>query len=277
MRTAAMKERMGIPLSDTCPKMTPQLIEEFLNSLKESGRKMQTVRAYRRSMEELYDFLPDGKEITKESLETWREHLKENGYSESTINLRLTAVNGLLRFCGREEMAANHERVLSDKPLPELSRTEYLYFLSEVRETGTEKEYFLIKVLATIDINIGELQYLTVEACKEGVVNLPDDQLAAIPNCLKEELLQYAKRHDIAKGPVFVTRTGTPLDRSNIANEIHRLAVKVGMDPEKCSPSALHRVYLTTKKELMERLRAIYTQSYESLLDTEQMMVAWKE
>ncbi|MCC8141133.1 MAG: site-specific integrase [Lachnospiraceae bacterium] len=277
MKTAAMKERQGIPMPDTFPRMTQQLIDEFLNSLKASGRKAQTVRTYRRSMEELYDFLPEGKEVTKESLEKWREDLKANGYSESTINLRLTAANGLLRFCGREELAANHERILSGKPLPELSRTEYLYFLSAVREMGTEKEYFLVKVLATIDISIGELHCLTVEACKEGVVHLPDGQSAAIPNCLKEELLQYAKRHNIAKGPVFITRTGTPLDRSNIANEIHRLAVKVGMDPEKCSPSALHRVYLTTKKELMERLQAIYTQSYESLLDTEQMMVAWKE
>ncbi len=74
-----------------------------------------------------------------------------------------------------------------------------------------------------------------------------------------------------------MTRSGGRMDRSNIANSIHRLAVRAGMEPEKCCPSAMHRACLTTQKELMERLMPVYRQSYENLLDTEQTVVGWNK
>ncbi len=277
MRTTAMKQRMGLPLSDTPVVLTKQLQEQFLESLKAGGRQKQTIRTYRHSMEELYKYLPPDKEIHADTLPEWKKYLKECGYSDSTVNIRITAANVFLRFCEREELAAVHEHIVVDETMPEMTRTEYLEFLSAVREMGSAKYYFLIKIFATVDLGIGELEYLTVEACREGMIHMPEGKTAAIPACLREELLQYAARQKITEGPLFLTRTGTLPDRSNITNAIHRLAVKAGMDPGKCCPSALHRVYLTTQKELMDWVRPIFIQSYESLLDTEQAVVGWKE
>ncbi len=273
----AMKQRAGLILSDASVTMTTILMEQYLGSLKSGGRKKQTVRSYRHSLKELYDFLPADKEIKNGSLAEWKEQLKAEGYSDSTVNIRLTAANGFLRFCGREELATIHERIGQDAHMPEMTRAEYLQFLSRVRETGSEKYYFMVKVFASVDISISELEYLTVKACREGTVHRTDGKTASIPGCLREELLQYADRHGITEGPVFVTRSGNHIDRSNIANSIHRLAVRVGMDPGKCCPSALHRVYLTTQRELMDRLIPVYRQSYENLLDTEQMVVGWNK
>ncbi len=272
-----MKQRAGLTLSDESLKMTSMLMEQYLNSLKSGGRQKQTIRTYRHSLDELYDFLPPDKEIKSDTLKEWKKHNKACGYSDSTVNIRLTAANGFLRFCGREELATVHERITPNESMPEMTREEYLQFLYKVRELGTEKFYFMIKVFGSIDINIRELECLTVEACKKGDVYLPEEKTASIPACLREELLQYADRHEITKGPIFVTRNGSRMDRSNITNSIHRLAVRVGMDPEKCCPSALHRVYLATQKELMDRLMPVYRQSYENLLDTEQAVVAWNK
>ncbi len=269
-----MKQRAGLPLSDASVTMTSQITEQYLNALKARGRQKQTIRTYRHSLNALYDFLPPGKEIKTGTLEEWKKHLKADGYSDSTVNIRLTAANGFLRYFGREELATAHERIALEE-MPEMTREEYVQFLSKVRATGTEKYYLLIKVFASVDINIGELAQLTVEACREGVLSLPEGKQFSVPACLKEELLQYASRNGISEGPIFVTRNGTALDRSNIANSIHRLALQVGMDPEKCCPSALHRVYLTTRRELMEKLRPVYLQFYENLLDTEQAVVGW--
>ncbi len=277
MRTAAMKERAGLTLSDASLTMTPMLMEKYISSLKSGGRQKQTIRTYRRSLEELYDFLPSDKVIRSDTLKEWKEYNKECGYSDSTVNIRLTAANGFLRFCGMEELATVHERIPSYESMPEMTRGEYLQFLSRVRELGTEKYYFMVKVFGSIDISIGELECLTVEACREGAVHLPEGKKVSIPACLKEELLQYAERQGIIEGPVFVTRNGSLMDRSNITNSIHRLALRAGMDPEKCCPSALHRVYLTTQKELMDRLMPVYRQSYENLLDTEQAVVGWNK
>ncbi len=276
MRTTAMKQRAGT-VSDLPLMMTPQLKAQYINSLKAGGRQKQTIRTYRHSLEELYDFLPANKEIKKDTMSEWKEQLKREGYSDSTVNIRLTAVNGFLRYCGREELATVHERIAADEFMPELTRAEYLQFLSRVREIGSEKYYFMVKVFASVDITISELDCLTVEACREGAVHLQDDKTASIPVCLSEELLQYAERHGITEGPVFVTRSGKHMDRSNIANSIHRLAEQVGMEPAKCCPSALHRVYLTTQRELMDSLIPVCRQSYEHLLDTEQMVVGWNK
>ncbi len=277
MRTTAMKKRMGLDMSDVPVVLTRQLQGEFIESLQAGGRQIQTIRTYRHSMEELYEYLPPDKEIHADTLKEWKKYLKECGYSDSTVNIRITAANGFLRFCKREELAAAHEHIAPDETMPEMTRTEYLEFLSAVREMGTAKYYFLIKVFATVDVVIGELKYLTVEACREGMIHMPDGKTAAIPTCLREELLQYADHEKISAGPLFLTRTGNPPDRSNITNAIHRLAVKAGMDPEKCCPSALHRVYLTAQKEIMDQVRPICIQSYESLLNTEQAVVGWKE
>ncbi len=277
MRTTAMKQRMGLALSDAPEVLTKQLQDQFIESLKAGGRQKQTIRTYRHCIEELYEYLPPDKEIHADTLKEWKKYLKDCGYSDSTVNIRITAANVFLRFCGREEMAAAHEYIASDEAMPEMTRTEYLEFLSAVREMGNAKYYFLIKVFATMDVGIGELKYLTVEACREGMIYMPDGKKTAIPTCLREELLQYADHERISEGPIFLTRTGTLPDRSNITNAIHRLAVRVGMDPEKCCPSALHRVYLTSQREIMDQVRPICIQSYENLLNAEQMVVGWKK
>ncbi len=276
MVTKAMKQRAGTYSPNESVLITQELINQFLNALKVSGRQPQTVRIYKRSIEELYEFLPEEKKITKELLEDWRESLKKTGYSDSTINTKMVAVNGLLRHCRAEELVASHEKVAINEVMPELTREEYLRFLSRVREFGSEKYYFLIKVFASVDIGLGELDNLTVEACREGVIHMEEGKAAQIPGCLNVELLQYTDRQKITTGPIFVTKEGNLMNRSNITNAIHRLAILAGMEPDKCCPSALHRLYLTTQRELMEQVQPIVTQSYESLLNTEQTMVAWQ-
>ncbi len=251
-----------------CVIITQSLIEQFLHALKAAGRKPQTLQSYRRGVGDLYDFLPEEKEITKETLEDWRESLKNSGYMDNSVNAKLVAVNSLLRYCGREELFASLEKRAPNEIMPELTREEYLKFLSKVREIGSERYYFLIEVFASVDISIGELPFLTLEACREGIIFM-DKKIATIPECLRKELLQFADQQGITGGPLFVTREGNHMDRSNISNAIRRLAIQTGMDAAKCCPSALHRLYLTTQRELREQLQSLYLRSYESLLNTE--------
>ncbi len=276
--TSAMQEKQEKAFStDGAPVILDgPLLERYLDSLKDSDLKPQTVRAYQRAIGELGRFLGEEGTVTQDALDRWRIALKVDGYSDSTVNQYYSAVNGFLRFCGREELSMPHERIEAEEAGPEMTRTEYLKFLSAAREAGTENEYFLIKVFGSVDLCIGELDCLTLEACREGRIHLPDGRESVIPSCLREELLAYAQRHRIKGGPLFVTHSGHPLDRSNITNAIRRLAIKVGISPEACCPRALHRMYQTTQRELLERLQPLCLQSYENLLETEQTIVAWK-
>ena len=69
----------------------------------------------------------------------------------------------------------------------------------------------LIKVFATIGIQVQELPHLTVEAVRNGkVVTYPNRvrQVLRISPYVREELLQYIEKEGIATGPVFLTRAG---------------------------------------------------------------------
>ena len=64
-----------------------------------------------------------------------------------------------------------------------------------------------------------------------------------LPSRLQSKLLRYARRRRIAYGPVFVTRTGQPLDRSNIWREMKSLCRTAGVDSAKVFPHNLRHLF----------------------------------
>ncbi len=154
------EEHTGNPI-----KLARELINQYRESLEDRGYGQQTVSMYFCYLNRLYDFLPGDKEITDESLQQWVKHLKEEGLSDRTINLHITSVNGLLRFCGYNDTSVSVISVRRREKLSELTRDEYIKLLSYVKDHGSERDYLLIKTLATIDIYVAELSFITVEAC----------------------------------------------------------------------------------------------------------------
>ncbi len=270
-----MMQRKNLYWSYESVSMTQSLIEQFLDDKEACGRQPQTIQAYRRSLQDLYEFLPKEKEITKGVLEDWTEALKNRGYSTNSVNMKLVAANGLLRYCGAGLLRATYEQVERDETTPGLARSEYLLLLSAAHELEKEREYLLIKVFACIGLNISELNCLTVEAVKAGTVCQSDGKEKYIPESFREELLSYANRQEVKSGIIFVTRSGKPLDRSNITNAIRRIAEKTRLNPKRCNPRALHRLYQATHEEMLEEMESVYEQSFEKLLIMEQSLLGW--
>ncbi len=268
METEAMKQREAPYLSHESVIVTKSLIQQFLNDRKADGCQEGTLQSYQHSLQDLLDFLPEGKVVTKKVLSDWREALKNSGYSDNTINTRLVAVNGLLRYCGAKNLCMPIIKPRQDIE-PELTRAELLRLLSAVREMGREREYLLIKVFTCVGLNICELDSLTIDALKAGVIRRADGKEKFIPDSLKWELLRYAEHQKIKKGSVFLTKSGRMMDRSNITNALRRLAKEAGLEPERCNPRALHRLYQSTHEEIMENLEPYYVQSYDKLLNIE--------
>ena len=93
----------------------------------------------------------------------------------------------------------------------ELTRSEYLRLLSTARALRQERVYLLIKLFTSTGLPVHELEQVTVEAAGEGVLLLPGEAMPQrLPDCLRRELLDYARRQGISSGPIFVTRTGRP-------------------------------------------------------------------
>ncbi len=254
-------------------KLTEKLMNQYRESLVTRGCGQQTISIYFCYLNRLYDYLPGDKEITEESLKQWVAYLKEEGFSDRTINMHISAINGLLRFCGRKDTPMSVLAVHRREKLPELTRDEYLQLLSYVKDHGSERDYLFIKTLATIDIYVSEIPFVTVQACQEGVVKLPDHKEVIIPDSFKQELLSYIEKSGIERGSVFVTRNGANIDRANMTRYIKRMGKEAGIEKGKCTASSLHRLYERTQEEITQHLMSLRMQEYDKLLNEDNKKV----
>lgn len=261
--------------------LTPERIDLFLDFLKEKGRIEETLKYYRRALEKLYEYLPAGKGIQKNTLAQWRENLFQEGYSIQTVNSSMTAANGLLNFFGRRDLQRPEHVRQENSPQPELSRAEYLQMLRTAKWLGRERVYLWIKLFACIDLPLQELPRVTVEAVSAGRVALESDgtpQVLRIPAQLQAELLDFARRIGVASGPVFIRKSGEPVSRTNVSSSIHNLCEAAGVPSEKGNPRCLRRLYQSTREGIREsiNLEAVVDQLYDRLIETEQQAVGWR-
>lgn len=158
----------------------------------------------------------------------------------------------------------------------ELTRSEYLRLLSTARALRQERVYLLIKLFTSTGLPVHELEQVTVEAAGEGVLLLPGEAMPQrLPDCLRRELLDYARRQGISSGPIFVTRTGRPCGRAGVSVSIRRLCRDAQVPPEKGNPRCLRKLYYTTRAEIEATVAQLVEQTHERLLEAEQAAVGW--
>ena len=242
-----------------------QAIEAYLDDLARRGRGAGTIQAYRSKLNSLLGALPEGGEITRESLEDWRQGMAEAGYSTGTVNAALSVVNGFLSFAGRRELQMQRGVPEPEAAAPELRREEYIRLLQAAKQLQRERAYMLTKVFATTGLTVSELPRLTAQAVEEGaVVSFPSGtrRVSVVPRCLREELLGFARRAGAMEGPIFTTRGGAPLSRTYVSDTIRALSSPARVEPEKCNPRSLRRLYLATKSHLEEGVAAFLAGAY---------------
>ncbi len=164
----------------------------------------------------------------------------------------LSAVNRLLKFLGREDCRIRFlraQRKTFREQNRELTRAEYQRFLDTAAEQGQERLGLLMETICATGIRVSELRFFTVEAVRLGraeVSNKGKNRTVFLPEKLRKALLQYAQAQKIAAGPVFVTRNGKPLDRSNIWHDMKALCREAGVADSKVFPHNLRHLFART-------------------------------
>ena len=254
--------------------VTREQIGSYLSSLGERGRNPSTVSSYRKKLELLYAALPGGR-IGRGTLRQWREQLLDQGYSPSTVNTSVSAANSFLEWLGCREFQLTGRLSCGRDAQLELTRSEYLRLLSTARALRQERVYLLIKLFTSTGLPVHELEQVTVEAAGEGVLLLPGEAMPQrLPDCLRRELLDYARRQGISSGPIFVTRTGRPCGRAGVSVSIRRLCRDAQVPPEKGNPRCLRKLYYTTRAEIEATVAQLVEQTHERLLDDDARAVA---
>lgn len=273
----ALQDRTAAPAELT---VTWEEVCRYLDSLAARGRRRETIQVYRPKLEAFYHFLPEDKRVAADTLELWRAALLREGYSPGTANTHVSAANGLLAYLGRRDLQLIGQLDTEEEIQPELSRTEYLRLLATARNLGRERTYLMVKVFALTGIRVSELNRVTVRAVEEGRVLTACDGRAKyvlIPACLRKELTVYLRRVGITAGPVFVTRSGRPMRRTQVSGEIRTLCRDARVDGDKSNPRCLRRLYQVTQERIRDSVQILAEQAHERMLEEEQLTVGWEQ
>ena len=92
-----------------------------------------------------------------------------------------------------------------------------------------------------------------------------------------QELLDYAKRKGILHGPIFLTRDGEPMSRTNVATGIKQLSAAARIPEEKGNHRCLRKLYLTTREGIERNIALLVEQAQERMLEDEQLSIGWED
>ena len=163
----------------------------------------------------------------------------------------ISAVNRFFAFMSwdiRMKQLKMQRRIFRDRDR-ELTKTEYMRLLNAAWKNDNLRLYYLMQTLGATGVRVSELRFITVEAVHAGkaVVDCKGKRREIlIPKKLREKLLAYCKGANVASGPVFVTRSGKPLNRCNIWKELQRLCADAGVDRRKVFPHNFRHLFAVT-------------------------------
>lgn len=130
-----MHENNQNPMHASCV-MTHDNISEYLQYEQDRGVSDIALRRCRQYTNALYEWLPKDKTITKESLQAWRQSLKDTGYSSYTELNYIKGINRYLDYVGCSALRFNR-----GKP-KDISGKQFGY-LTAIEPTGAKnrKDY----------------------------------------------------------------------------------------------------------------------------------------
>lgn len=255
-------------------------IDLYLQDVASRGCKQGTLENYRRSLLNFFDWLPEGKRVSRKMVYDYQDYLIGK-YTSRTVNMKMTAINGILGFLDLREYQSTVKVSVDDTAIqPELSRNEYLRMLSAAKAIGDERLYLIIKLFGTTGIAVQEFDKVTVEAVRSGtIVTFPNRNRLAlrIPACVQSELLEYAKEKGVNSGPIFLTREGRPLGRTTLSNMVPHIARYAKVEENKCTPRCLQKLYAETWDTIKSNVNVMLQMTYDKLLEQEQVIYGWQD
>ena len=232
------------------PSITQRAVTDYIDHLREQERSAATVQKYAHDLGAFLSFLSGG-ELTKSALIAWKQQITGT-HAPASVNAMLAVVNGYLRFMGWGALCLKPLKIQKSLFLDEgkeLTRAEYTRLVQAAQRKRDERLALVIQTICATGIRVSELRFITVEAVQAGraeIDNKGKRRYVFLPAALRKALKAYAQRQKKTAGAVFTTRTGTPLDRSNIWRDMKALCQSAGVSPQKVFPHNLRHLFART-------------------------------
>lgn len=228
-------------------------LEHFEQYLYKEEKRPATIEKYMRDVIQFLNFV-GAQQLSKEVITAYKQHLLEKQYAINSINSVLASIHALLQYLGlgqwKVKLLRKQKRAYCSEE-QELTRQEYMKLLEAARDEP--QLCLLMKTICGTGIRVSELPYFTVEAVRSGEIEVQCKnkiRVVLLPKKLRQMLLEYSRKNHITSGPIFVTRNGNPLNRSNIWSRMKRICKKAGVNEKKVFPHNLRKLFARTFYDL---------------------------
>lgn len=224
------------------------LIERFHKKMQADEKSTATMEKYLRDIRSFVEFIGSEETFDKETVIAYKNYLLDK-YAPASVNSMLAAVNRFLKENGWYDCAVKAVKIQKDAFRPinkELTREEYYRLLQTAMKKGNKRLYMLMQTICSTGIRVSELPFITVESLytRRAAVSLKGKTRTVIlPKALCRELMAYIKERKICSGSIFVTRSGKPINRSNIWKEMKELCKTAGVDKDKVFPHNFRHLF----------------------------------
>lgn len=230
--------------------LTTAHLVEFRQFLLEDEKSEATIEKYMRDAGTFLSFAGQ-RAVTKELVMAFKQELIMGGkYTVGSINSMLSSVRSLLGFLHWDDCcvkAIRIQRQIYCAREKELTKEEYLRLLDAAK--GQRRLWLLLQTICSTGIRVSELKYFTVKAVCRGEISVHcknKTRTILIPGKLQKLLLEYCREAQIENGVIFRTRSGKPLDRSNIWAMMKRLCTRARVAASKVFPHNLRKLFART-------------------------------
>ncbi len=258
--------------------ITVQELDTFHDKLQKDEKSKATIEKYVREIKFLMEYL-DGRPLSKNLLMEYRDRVKSQ-FSAATVNGKLSAIHAYLEFTGQNDCRVKFLKVQKKVFMEEnreLTEREYQRLLEAAGKRKDDRLYHVLLTLCATGIRISELQFITVEAVKRGNARIHMKgkyRVILLQKKLRTRLLHYINRKQIRSGIIFCTRSGQPLDRSNICHEMKKLCEDARVSRKKVFPHNLRHLFAKTYYRLEKNLSYLADILGHSSIETTRIYVA---
>lgn len=236
--------------------MTKELIEKFRQYLVEEEKSSATLEKYIRDVTAFFVWI-SGCRIDKLTVLHYKEYLMEK-YASASVNSILSSLNCFFEFSEWRELKVKMlkiQRQIFAERNKELTKSEYERLLDAAVRKKNKRLYYLMQTVCASGIRVSELRAITIEAVRTGraVINCKGKtRQILLPKDLCKMLTEFAKTQKITSGPIFITKTGKPLDRSTIWKMMKALCQLSGVSKDKVFPHNLRHLFARTYYKLQK-------------------------
>ncbi|MBO5452538.1 MAG: tyrosine-type recombinase/integrase [Clostridia bacterium] len=237
-------------------KITKSHISRFKEYLLSEEKSAATLEKYMRDINAFFVWL-SGRIPDKQKVLEYKEHLL-SGYAPTSVNSMLSSLNSFFDFNEWYDLKVKtlrlQKKIFADEN-KNLTKDEYNRLLKTAKKRKNNRLFLVMQTICATGIRVSELKYITVEATKKGstVIRCKGKMRQVfLPENLCRLLSYYIKEHKITSGSIFITKTGKPLDRSNVWADMKTLCNDACVSSQKVFPHNLRHLFAKTYYSLQK-------------------------